>query len=176
MSAAGADHMKKTLAYLVISFALAISASAQEKTAKAAKTKTKESAVQSAADQQIRHRMDEVWAAWSTLDVKNAAKFYSKDPELVFYDVTPLKYSGWSEYERGVQKVLQSFKSVKCRMNDDARVWSRGDAALGTATVHLDMVTQDGKSQSADWRWTVIYEKQNGQWMIVHEHVSAPLP
>jgi ketosteroid isomerase-like protein len=168
--------MKKTLAYVALAAALTLSACAQTKAENAGKTKTKGSATQSAEDEQIRSRMDEVWAAWSTLDVRNPAKFYSKDPGLVFYDVTPLKYNGWSEYERGVQKVLQSFKSLKCRVNDDAKVWSRGDAALGTATVHLDMVAQDGKSQSSDWRWTVIYEKQNGQWMIVHEHVSAPLP
>jgi ketosteroid isomerase-like protein len=27
----------------------------------------------------------------------------------------------------------------------------------------------------ATLRWTVIFEKQGGKWMIVHEHTSEPL-
>ena len=26
-----------------------------------------------------------------------------------------------------------------------------------------------------DFRWTVIWQKEDGKWLIVHEHVSAPL-
>jgi hypothetical protein len=26
-----------------------------------------------------------------------------------------------------------------------------------------------------NFRWTVIFENQDGKWVIVHEHVSAPL-
>jgi hypothetical protein len=26
-----------------------------------------------------------------------------------------------------------------------------------------------------NFRWTAILENQNGKWLIVHEHVSAPL-
>lgn len=167
--------MKLKSAIVLIALACSIQVFAQSK---ASKERVKKAAnlTQSADDKAIRARMDAVWAAWSTLDVKNAAKFYSKDPGLVFYDITPLKYNGWSEYENGVQKVLQSFKSAKLTVNNDAKVWTRGNGALGTATVHADLVRQDGKSESADWRWTVVYEKQQGEWMIVHEHISAPLP
>jgi len=43
------------------------------------------------------------------------------------------------------------------------------------ATLKEDAVTASGKHELATWRWTVIFEKQAGKWMIVHEHVSAPL-
>jgi hypothetical protein len=26
-----------------------------------------------------------------------------------------------------------------------------------------------------NFRWTVVWENQEGKWLIVHEHVSAPL-
>jgi hypothetical protein len=26
-----------------------------------------------------------------------------------------------------------------------------------------------------NFRWTVIWEKEDGKWVIVHEHVSAPM-
>ena len=27
-----------------------------------------------------------------------------------------------------------------------------------------------------NFRWTVVFENEDGKWLIVHEHVSAPLP
>jgi hypothetical protein len=26
----------------------------------------------------------------------------------------------------------------------------------------------------ATLRWTVVFQKQDGKWLIVHEHISAP--
>jgi len=26
------------------------------------------------------------------------------------------------------------------------------------------------------FRWTAVFEKKNGKWLIVHEHVSLPQP
>jgi len=34
---------------------------------------------------------------------------------------------------------------------------------------------KSGKREMGTFRWTVVFEKQNGKWLIVHEHVSAPL-
>jgi ketosteroid isomerase-like protein len=36
-------------------------------------------------------------------------------------------------------------------------------------------VTTAGKHELATLRWTLIFEKQAGKWMIVHEHMSEPL-
>jgi ketosteroid isomerase-like protein len=27
-----------------------------------------------------------------------------------------------------------------------------------------------------NFRWTAVFEKQDGKWLIAHEHVSEPLP
>ncbi len=42
-------------------------------------------------------RQAEVDRAWCTLDAKNAAPFYDKAPDDVFFDAAPLKYRGWPE-------------------------------------------------------------------------------
>jgi ketosteroid isomerase-like protein len=26
-----------------------------------------------------------------------------------------------------------------------------------------------------NFRWTVVFEKQGGKWLIVHEHISVPM-
>jgi ketosteroid isomerase-like protein len=38
------------------------------------------------------------------------------------------------------------------------------------------MVPKDGKTENLEGRWTVIWEKRGDNWLVVHEHVSVPLP
>jgi ketosteroid isomerase-like protein len=38
------------------------------------------------------------------------------------------------------------------------------------------MGNKDGSSDSLDWRWTAVWEKEGKDWLIRHEHFSAPLP
>ncbi|MGA8310202.1 MAG: nuclear transport factor 2 family protein, partial [Terriglobales bacterium] len=82
----------------------------------------------------------------------------------------------WAEYQKGVTDLLKNYKSVKLTVNDDAQIHTDGNLTWAAATVKEDAVTTSGKHELATWRWTVIFEKQAGKWMIVHEHTSAPLP
>ena len=38
-----------------------------------------------------------------------------------------------------------------------------------------EMTTKAGKLEMGTFRWTVIWENVDGKWLIVHEHVSAPI-
>jgi ketosteroid isomerase-like protein len=118
--------------------------------------------------------MQKALDGWSTMDPADAAKFYAHGPG-TFFDITPLKYNSWDEYESGVRKLLANYQSLKLTANDDATVHVHGDLAWGTATVKEDSVLKNGKHELASLRWTVIWEKQNGGWLIVHDHTSEPL-
>jgi len=111
---------------------------------------------------------------WSTLDPADAAKFYAHGPG-TFFDVAPLKYSSWEEYEAGVRKVLVDYQSIKFTLNDDAAVHVHGDVAWATSTIKKDAVLKGGKREMATLRWTAIWEKRDGKWVIVHDHTSEPL-
>lgn len=114
------------------------------------------------------------WDAWCTLDPANAAKYYDTAPDDVFFDITPLQYHGWAEYEKGVKPVLAGFKSCKAKV-DEVHIHPAGNVNWVTAIVHMDFVAADGKPGKDDWRWTAVWAKRDGRWKIVHEHVSAPL-
>lgn len=118
--------------------------------------------------------MDAIWAGWSSGNLANVAKYYAKGAH-VFYDITPLKYDSWAQYEKGVAQVLGQFQSLKGTVNDDAQIHRHGNLAWGTATVHHVDVMKNGKKSEGDFRWTVIWERNGPEWLIVHEHVSAPL-
>jgi ketosteroid isomerase-like protein len=118
--------------------------------------------------------LQKIWDGWSTLDPANVAKFYAGGPH-VFFDIAPLKYGSWEEYEKGVKAVLSGYKSAKFTVNGDAAIHPQGDLVWATATVEEEMTTKAGKVDMGNFRWTVIFENQDGKWTIVHEHVSAPL-
>jgi ketosteroid isomerase-like protein len=101
------------------------------------------------------------------------AQYYDQG-EYLFFDIAPLKYNNWAEYQKGVGELLKNYKSVKLTVNDDAQIHTDGNLTWSAATVKEDAVTTAGKHELATWRWTVIFEKQAGKWMIVHEHMSAP--
>jgi len=119
--------------------------------------------------------LQKVWDGWSTMDPANVAKFYATGPH-AFFDIAPLKYANWEEYEKGVKGVLAGYKSVKFTVNDDTAIHVHGDLVWATATVADQMTTKAGKVEMGNLRWTVVFEYADGKWLIVHEHVSAPLP
>lgn len=118
--------------------------------------------------------LQKIWDGWSTLDPDNVAKYYATGPR-TFFDIAPLKYDSWDEYEKGVKGVLAGYKSAKFTLNDDAEVHPHADLVWATATVKEEMTTKAGKVDMGNFRWTVVFENEDGKWLIVHEHVSAPL-
>lgn len=129
----------------------------------------------SATQKQFQALIDRYYAAWNTGDPEKAAPLYAKDPDLVFYDITPLKYTGWAAYEKGVRAVLGSFTSATFTPHDDLRVTRHGTIAWTTVTWHLSGKKKTGEAVEMDGRHTVIWELRGGHWLIVHEHFSAPL-
>jgi uncharacterized protein (TIGR02246 family) len=126
--------------------------------------------------QAVKQRMADISAAWSTLDPDKAAPYYDKGADDVFFDIAPLKYNGWAEYAAGAKKMLTTFKSLKLTNNPDAKIWVNGDHALAISTVHADAVMTDAKTMSSDARWTLVFVRHDGNWLVVHEHVSFPAP
>jgi ketosteroid isomerase-like protein len=118
--------------------------------------------------------MQKIWDGWSTLDPANVEKYYAKGPH-TFFDIAPLKYGSWEEYEKTSKTVLAGYKSAKFTVNDDADVHPHGDLVWATATIKEQMTAKSGKVEMGNFRWTVIWENEDGKWLIVHEHVSAPL-
>jgi ketosteroid isomerase-like protein len=118
--------------------------------------------------------LQKIWDAWSTLDPSNAAQYYAPGPH-VFFDIAPLKYDSWDEYQKGVVNVLADFKTAKLTVNDDAEIHPAGPYVWATATVKEDATMKSGKREMGNFRWTVVFEKQNGKWLIVHEHISEPV-
>ena len=121
--------------------------------------------------------IQKVWDAWSTLDPNNAAPFYAKDAGNVYFDVTPMKYTGWAAYAAGVPKAMNfpQYQSAKFTINPDFKQHVRGNFAWTTYTFQGELVRKDGGKEPLAGRGTDLWEKRGDVWLIVHEHISAPL-
>ena len=114
------------------------------------------------------------WQAWEK-GPDAAASLYAKDPGLVFYDLEPVKYTGWTQYKAGVvPNILAKFQTVTFTVNDDVKTTVRGDVGWTTATVKGDGALKGGAPVHVIIRHTAIWEKRGTEWLIVHEHVSVP--
>jgi ketosteroid isomerase-like protein len=124
----------------------------------------------------FRKLIDSYCAAWSTGNADAPSKFYAKEDGLVFYDVAPFSYRSWKEYHTGVQKeLLDGAESISLTARKDLKVTRRGMVAWMTVPMHLTEKTKDGKTSETDIRYTGIWEKRGASWLLVHEHLSAPL-
>jgi len=127
-------------------------------------------------DATFRRLTDEYCAAWSTGNPDAPARFYAKDGSLVFYDLAPFAYHGWKEYHDGVQKeFFDNMAEGKLTAGRDLRVRRHGLFAWTTVSMHLSEKTKDGKNTETNVRYTGIWEKRGANWLLVHEHLSAPL-
>jgi ketosteroid isomerase-like protein len=118
--------------------------------------------------------LQKIWDGWSTLNPANVAQYYATGPH-TFFDIAPLKYTSWEEYQEGVQKELADYKSAKFTLNDDTALHPHGDLLWGTSTVKYEMTHKNGKVDMGNMRWTVVMENEDGKWLVVHEHVSMPI-
>lgn len=115
-----------------------------------------------------------IWSGWATMNSDNQTQFYASGPH-VFFDDEPLKYDNWEDYRKTTAKEFEKYKSAKFTVNDDFKIHKATDSLYwGTSTVDSVEVAKDGKEEKGTFRWTFVMEKQNGKWLIVHEHVSVP--
>jgi ketosteroid isomerase-like protein len=115
--------------------------------------------------------MAKILAAWSHGGPAEAAVFYDKSPDDVYYDVAPLKYQGFADYQKGAEG---AFDTLNLTLGDDPKVHLAGNLAWGTSTFHADAKLKNGNRIDEQGRWTVVWQKKNGKWLMVHEHVSFP--
>ncbi len=130
----------------------------------------------------LRSLTQQTYTAWSTRtgtpDYKTLSRLYTQGSELVMYDPQPPLegYTGWNNVRQGLQRnVFNNVSSLQLTMNKDFRAWCRGDVAWTTFTNIVAAVPKNGQPSNTTTRQSNVWERQNGCWVIVHEHASAPL-
>ncbi len=162
-------------ALLILMAGMAAAQTSTKKTSR--KTAPKAPVVAPTADEraEIGKRLQDVMDSWSAGDVEKMAPYFAKDSDLIFFDLVGVEYKGWDEYAAGLEKYFAAYDTVNFRLNGDATVHQKGEAAYATATWDALVTLKDQSKQHFTARWTLILEKRGDQWLVVHMHASAPL-
>ena len=156
--------------FLLLLLALTLPASAQT-TKTAAGAASSKPAATSAVDKAY---LQSIWDGWTAADLDKQAQFYAQGAGHLFFDVAPLKYTSWDDYKAGVAPSLKDAPKVTYTLSDDIQIHPEGKITWVDGTLEMGGTTPQGQKESIPLRWTAVLEEQNGRWVIVHEHVSAP--
>ena len=124
---------------------------------------------------EVRPFMEKVYANWQSMDIAKIAPYYAKDASLVYFDIAPLQYKGWAEYESGFRKASADWKSLQVTFDPGLKASKSGNIAWVTYTLSLVITPKEGEPIKAQARGTDILEKRGENWVIIHEHVSVPM-
>ncbi len=123
-----------------------------------------------------------VAALWSEGSVETTGQrlniFYKKDfPVRLYMPWAPHNgFQTWTAFERGLNEYLGlTVKKIILTQHGDLEATQQGDIVWSTATVHFNFEQHDNTQVSADGRQTLIWIRQDNEWVIVHEHLSIPM-
>ncbi len=110
-------------------------------------------------------------AAATTTD--EAMKYF--DENIVLYDVFPgLQYKGTAAVRAHEDDFFGNATDIKDEISD-LDVVTDGKLGMARSIQHFTWKDKAGKAQEATLRVTDFYHKANGEWKIIHSHVSAPI-
>jgi ketosteroid isomerase-like protein len=128
-------------------------------------------------EQTLQTLIPKIVNAWGSMDMTKVDPYYAKDADFTYFDIAPMKYENWQAYREGAAKLLfDPNQSLTLTVNNDLRIHRKGSLAWATFTFGVDIVNKQNAKSHLDGRWTMVLEKRPQGWMVVHEHVSAPLP
>lgn len=117
--------------------------------------------------------IDRYCTAWTTQEGEPnwsiIEQFYANE-DLLHYDaVTPHSFANVAEMKESLCLVSLELKAKK-----DLQTFRRGNLVWKTVLQDILAKTKDGKELKFVQRQTGIWEERNGNWVMIHEHLSAP--
>jgi ketosteroid isomerase-like protein len=126
-------------------------------------------------EQQIDYRISEMLGAWQLGDIDRLHQIYADDVVFVSGVWQPPVF-GWKNYLPLYQQQRTRMQQVRM---DRTNTYIKVDGAVGWACYQWDFAgTVDGQATTSKGQTSLVLEKRNSRWVIVHNHtsVSQPMP
>lgn len=124
-------------------------------------------------EQQIEYRISEMLGAWQLGDIDRLHQIYADDVVFVSGVWAPPIF-GWSNYLPIYQQQRARMQQVRM---DRTNTYIKVSGNVGWTCYQWDFTgVVDGNSTSSKGQTTLVLEKRNTKWMIVHNHTSVAQP
>jgi ketosteroid isomerase-like protein len=121
----------------------------------------------------IRRRISDLAAAVRAADLEGVMASYA--PELVTFDIVPpLEKIGAEGKRKNWMDVFATYQHPLGYEIRDLTITIGDDVAFARSLNRISGARKDGTKIDQWVRWTAGLRKIDGNWLIVHDHVSAP--
>jgi len=156
---------------ILLCLSLASTASAQKKKKKDDTSSTPAPVNQTPEEQKLDNSIGEMLGAWQLGDIEKLHAHYADDVDVVNGMWAP-PVVGWPNYLISYQSQRARSQQVRLdRSNTLIRLAPGGQTAWACYQWEFSAVV-DGTPTSAFGQTTLIFEKRNDTWLIVHNHTS----
>ena len=114
--------------------------------------------------------------AWKARDLSFIDGYYAHDPDmLLFFERRQLR--GWEKVKTLYQNMFAHALpgSVKSSYSN-LQVRAKGDMAFVAANFHLEVKNPEGEVMTDTGRQSAVFERRDGDWVVVHRHTSFQAP
>jgi ketosteroid isomerase-like protein len=136
-----------------------------------ADNKQKEEAM---AEAEIRKRAEDWAKAIRAKDIDAVMFFYT--PNIVSFDLDPpLRHASTEKKRRAWQEFFAAHTGSLTYDISELNITARGELAFVHSLNHVKGPLAGGHNSDMWVRWTACFQKIDGVWLIVHDHVSGPV-
>jgi ketosteroid isomerase-like protein len=124
----------------------------------------------------IRQRVEDAVKALRAKDIDGVMSLYA--PNTVSFDIAPhfgaLRYVGAENKRRAWQEAFATFTGPIAYELHDLNVTTNGELAFVHSLNHVSATLASGQITEMWLRWTACLRRIDGDWLVVHDHVSVP--
>jgi len=121
----------------------------------------------------IRQRIEDLVKALNAKDIDGVMSLFA--PNLVSFDIVPpLRYVGAENKRRAWQEAFATFSGPFAYELHDLNVTTEGELAFVHSLNHVTATLASAQITEMWLRWTACLRRIDGEWVVVHDHVSVP--
>ncbi|HSB09535.1 MAG TPA: SgcJ/EcaC family oxidoreductase [Blastocatellia bacterium] len=125
---------------------------------------------------EIRQLLDRWGKAFRAKDLEGVMSVYAPGNATVAYDIVPpLQCVGRDAYRRNYEEFFAQYDGPLDYEIRDLRIVAANDVAFIYCVERMSGTLKNGQKSDLWIRATSGLRKINGKWLIVHDHISAPV-
>jgi ketosteroid isomerase-like protein len=110
----------------------------------------------------------------ATTNTDDLMKYYDQNDVDVYDLAGPLQYKGNAAVRSDFDNVFANFAGAKGNFVELVVV-TDGKMGMARSIQHFAWTDKAGKPQEVTVRVTDVFHKVDGQWKVIHTHISAPM-